>query len=202
MARTIVVTYRGEDSSFGFSKLDRSKLYGSRRRLVLDRDGEPCRRAELTEDGSAVIQTGMTAQGYFDEDNNWVPNSDLVGLDAEGSPAPIFPRTVGVPQPLKGPVPPEAILDCRVQSVYMLSASEMSEPLAEALIEGEMFEFPYGYRTDHHQQVGFLLANDEGVFALIGDRAAPQWCELASPVVDLMLDDDDGLDSDLDFEMF
>jgi hypothetical protein len=143
----------------------------------------------------------MTAQGYFDEDGRWVPNSKLIGLDAEGNAAAIFPRTIGVPQALKGPVPPETILDCRIQSVYLLSASEMSTPLAEALLEGEMFEFPYGYRTDHHQQVGFLLANDEGVFALVGDRAPPQWCELASPMLDLMADDDD-LGSDLDFEMF
>ena len=200
MARTIVVTYRGQDSHFSFSKLDRSKLYGSRRRLILDRDGEPCRRAELTEDGSAVIQAGMTAQGYFDDEHRWVPNSELVGLDAEGEPAPVYPRTVGVPQPLKGPVSPEDILDCRIRSVYMLSADDMSEALAEALVDGEMFEFPFGYRTDHHQQVGFLLGNDEGLFALIGDRAPPQWCELGDVIDDLGGEDD--LESDLDFEMF
>jgi hypothetical protein len=202
MARTIAVTYRGEDSSFDFLKLDRSKLYGSRRRLVLDRDGEPCRRAELTEDGFTLIQAGMTAQGYFDEDNRWVPTSELIGLDAEGMPAPRFPRTLGVPQLLRGPVQPEAVLDCRIQSVYVLSASDMSEALAEALMEGEIFEFPFGYRTDHHQQVGFLVANDEGVFALVGDPAPPQWCELAGPVVDFVADEEAGLGSDLDFEMF
>ncbi len=57
------------------------------------------------------MQTGLTAQGYFDEEGNWVPNLDLIGLDAEGRTAPTYKGTTGVPQPLRGPVPPESLLD-------------------------------------------------------------------------------------------
>ena len=201
MARQIVVTYRGEDSAFDFVKLDRSKLYGSRRRVVVDRDGEPCRRAELTDDGATVIQPGMTAQAYFAPDGTWIPHSQLMGIDDEGTPAPTFPRTIGVPQPLKGPVPPETLLDCQIQSVHMLDPAQLSAALAEALDDGEMFQFAFGTRDDHHQHTGFLLSNEHGAFALIGAPAPAEWAELDDPVAGLSLDDDDD-DDELDFEMF
>ena len=67
MARQIVVELDGIESSFDFAKLDRSKLYGTRKRVALDPDGQPCERADLTSDGAVLLRRGMTAQGYFDE---------------------------------------------------------------------------------------------------------------------------------------
>lgn len=199
MARTLVFTFRGEDSTFDFARLDRARLYGARKRLVLDRDGEPCRRAELTDDGAYVLQPGMTAQGYFDDhDGAWIPNAQLVGLTEDGGAAPTYPSTLGVAQPLEGPMPPEALLDTRIQTTYMLDPEQLSDALAEALAAGEIFRFSFSYRTDHRSQVGFLVANDHGVFALIGNEAAPAWCELD----DVVGDDDGELDDELDFEMF
>lgn len=200
MARNIVLTYRGEDSTFGFSKLERSKLYGARRRVVLDREGEPCRRAELADDGSIVLQQGMMAQGYFDEDGVWYPNNQLIGLDEDGNPAPIFQSTLGQPQALQGPVPPETLLDARIQTVYMLDPEHLSDALAQALTDGLIFQFPFSYRTDHRSQVGFLLANEEGAFALIGEFAPPSWAELEDTIGEVVPDDDE--EDELDFEMF
>lgn len=201
MARNLVFTFKSADSTFRFSKLERARLYGARKRIVMDREGEPCQRAELTDDGAIVLQQGMMAQGYFDDEGTWFPNNQLVGLEPDGSPAPVFPSTIGVPQPLQGPVPAESVLDARIQSVYMLDPEEMSDALAASLADGDIYQFPYSYRTDHRSQIGFLLSNDDGVFALIGDWAAPAWCELEAPIGDFD-SDDDALDDDLDFEMF
>lgn len=44
MARNIVVTLHGEESSFDFKAIDRAAIYGKRRRVALDRDGEACTR--------------------------------------------------------------------------------------------------------------------------------------------------------------
>lgn len=41
MARTIIVRYKGAEANFGFTKLDRAKLYGRRRRVVMDQQGLP-----------------------------------------------------------------------------------------------------------------------------------------------------------------
>jgi len=69
MSKSIVLNFEGGASRFAFSKLDRKKLYGYRRRISLDANGEPCKKGSLTEDGRFVLQSGMTAQGYFTSGN-------------------------------------------------------------------------------------------------------------------------------------
>ena len=54
MAKPIVVRFEGAESRFDFAKLERKKLYGSRRRMPLDAAGEPCKRAALTDDVSLI----------------------------------------------------------------------------------------------------------------------------------------------------
>ena len=39
MAKNIIVSLDGEESSFGFKAVDRASLYGKRRRIALDKDG-------------------------------------------------------------------------------------------------------------------------------------------------------------------
>ena len=46
---------------------------------------------------------------------------------------------------------------------------------------------------------GYLLANDEGWFVIVGEKAEPDWCELEKLAPPSFGDDDDGLE--LDFDM-
>ena len=78
MARNIVVLLDGEESSFDFKAIDRAAINGKRRRVALDRDGEACNRASLTEDGSVLIKSGMTGQAYFDEAGQAYKLAELV----------------------------------------------------------------------------------------------------------------------------
>jgi len=96
MAKPIIINYDGESASFQHSKVDRSKLYGSRKRLSLDPSGETCQRCELSDDGSTLIISGMTSQGYFDDDTNWIPNKELVGMDFNGTVLEKAPATLGI----------------------------------------------------------------------------------------------------------
>ncbi len=201
MARQIVVGLGGGSSSFSFSKLERAKLYGRRRRVALDAGGEPCGRAQLTRDGRYVLRHGMTAQGYFTEKGTWLASAALVGLDADGEPLEKQPSTLGNEVPLEGPLPPEVLLDHRIGSVYMLDPTEADEGLSTALAEGGIFRFDFRYRDGFSTSTAFLLQNEEGTFALIGEEALPEWIEPAAapPPVD---DEDDAEGDDLDFEMF
>lgn len=72
MARVISVGLEGVESSFGFKVVDRAALYGRRRRVALDRDGQTCSRASLLEDGSLLLRSGMTGQGYFLPDGTFL----------------------------------------------------------------------------------------------------------------------------------
>ncbi len=201
MAKPIVLTYAGETSSLEPARLDRKKLYGHRRRLPMDPAGSPCTRAALTEDGSLLVRAGMTAQGYLDDEGNWVPNQELVGLDAEGQPLPLVPSTLGAERPLEGPVDASEVLDCAVDTVYALSELELSPLLRAALDEGQIFRFEFNYRADYSASRAYLVANDEGaLFALIGKEAASQWLTLERPAE--AFEDDESDDDDLDFEMF
>jgi hypothetical protein len=98
MAKPIIVMLGGVESSFDHSKLDRARLYGTRRRVPLDAQGLPCVKAALTVDGAYLMQAGMTAQGYFDDQGRWLQKSELVGVDPDGHVVDLQPSTLGVAQ--------------------------------------------------------------------------------------------------------
>ena len=199
MARTIVVSLDGKESTFAFSRLDRKKLYPTKKRIPLDTDGEACQRATLTDDGSMLVTSGMTGQGYFDQGGRWVQNSELVGLDTDGNAVEKQPSTLGVAQALSE-VEPEALLDAAVTTVYMLDPDEIDGDLQTKLDEGAIFRFAFNMRADYHLETAYLLSNDNGTFVLLGDTYDVPWCALDAPV--MPIDDDEDDDDELDFEMF
>lgn len=201
MAREIVVEYQGKTSSFGFQKVDRAKLYGKKRRIAIGPDGEPCSRAALSADGAFIVRSGMAAQGYFDEDDCWIPNAELQGLDEDDRPVEKQPSTLGVAQKLAAANVTE-LLDLQVSAVYALDEKETDGQLLQALSEGQFFRFPFNFRDDFQMEHAFLVGNDAGVFALVGQPARVDWCELDAPAVSVIDDLDEDESDDLDFEMF
>jgi hypothetical protein len=199
MAKGISVSFSGANSSFAFEKLERSKLYGTRRRVALGADGLACIRASLTEDGQVLLRSGMTAQGYFAEDGRQVDAAELVSVDDAGNPLALVPSTLGVEQPLVGPIDPKELLDVGITSIYRLTPETIDDALAKALASGEIFRAPFNYRPDYRCETAYLVQNDNGLFALVGVPTTPAWLAPdAPPPVDESADADD----DLDFEMF
>ena len=202
MAKPIVLSFGGKTSSLAFKKLDRSKLYGKRRRIALDKAGETCARAELTQDGSLLIRSGMTAQGYFDESNQQVSTRDLVGLDEAGEPVESIKTTLGVEVEAKVAEPSE-LLDMALKSVYLAEPEEVDPELQAALDEGSILRFNFSYRGGYvNHDAAFLVKNDAGLFVLVGGMSEAPWCELEVPAGPDLADEDDDDDDDLDFEMF
>ena len=199
MARSIVLTLGGAESHFNFRKLERKKLYGSRRRISLDAGGEACRRAALAEDGLFLVQSGMSAQGYFTDENSWVPNSELVGI-CDGRVVEKLPSTLNEAHPLQN-CTPQMVLDHRLSTIYMLDVQNIDALLEKALDGGEVFTFPFNYQADFRTETGFVLKNDEGIFVLVGVEAKPEWLESGTPPP-LGEEDESEMDDELDFEMF
>ena len=204
MARQIVLTFEGADTAFDFSAVDRAKLYGKRRRVPLDRQGQPCTRASLARDGSVLIRAGMTAQGSFDAAGYWVPNNDLVGLDADGNALPKIDSTLGVAVPLTATTPQD-LLDHAITTLYALDAPVGGLPagLQAKLAAGQVYRFPFNYRADWRAETAFLLlsaGDDAGLYALVGKPTTPTWCALDTPPPPPEAETAD--DDDLDFEMF
>jgi hypothetical protein len=198
MAKGLRVRFQDAVTEFALEKVERSRLYGSKRRSTVDTDGRLCSRASLTEDGQVLLRSGMSAQGYFDAHGQQVDTDDIRAVDADGTAVELVPSTLGVEQSLVGPVDPRDVLDLSLTAVYRLTASEFAADLRAALDGGAVFRAPFNYRADFRAESAFLLANTEGVFALVGVPAPARWLEPnAPPPVDEDADDDE-----LDFEMF
>lgn len=202
MAKTINVAWDGQEAVFGFTAVDRTALYGKRRRIAFDESGEPCSRASLLVDGSLILKSGMTGQGYFLPDGRWVAQGDLEGINPDGSAAELAPSTLGATVSLEGPVSPEQVLDMKVATVYLLDPETLPDGLRASLESGDCFTFPFNFRADYRAETGVLLANSEGIWALIGNPVSCEWSELGR-TVDAVADADGDDDADdLDFEMF
>lgn len=200
MPPTISVRHQLGEAVFAFSPVDRHALYGRRRRLALDEQGSLCSRASLLDDGSLLLTSGMTAQGYFLPDGVWVPQGELEAVLEDGTAATLVPSTLGVPQELVE-ITPEMVLDLHIQTTYLLQPEALGDQLNQALESGRLFTFPFNYRTDYSCETGVLLANDEGIWALIGVPVTPQWQELTT-MTSIAIADVEEDDDDLDFEMF
>ena len=202
MAKTINVTWQGQEAVFNFKSVDRTALYGKRRRVAFDDSGEPCTRASLLSDGSLLLKSGMTGQGYFLPDGRWVAQGDLEGINSDGSPAELVPSTLGVPVPLEGPLSPEDVLDLKVETVYAMDPETLPDDLKGNLVSGDCYRFEFNFRPDYRAETAVLLANPEGVWALVGSPVSYTWSELgrAADVVTDAAGEDDS--DDLDFEMF
>ena len=202
MAKPIVVILEKSESIFSFVKLDRAKLYGTRRRIVLGPDDNACQRAQLTKDGSLLLRSGMTSQGYFDDSGNLISQSDFVGISSDGSIVERQPSTLGVAQELTGPVDEREVLNLELSSVYYATVEKIDPLLEKRLKNGEVFQFPLNYYADFQTETAYPLFNDEGYFVLVGVPTNPQWSEpQVVPTEVFAIEHLEG-DDDLDFQMF
>ncbi len=198
MARAIVVRWDGGESAFGFTKVEREKLYGKKARVVVDETGSECQAAWLTPDGAVLVPMGGTAHVWMDERWDARDSADRVAVDASNQPLGVVPSTLGVAQDLVE-VDVQRVLDHVTVNLYELSLDTVSPVLEAALRAGRIFELPFNYRDGHEPESMFLLSNDDGFFALVG--RATQFEMVAR---DAALDDADGpdeLEGDLDFSM-
>jgi hypothetical protein len=199
MAKPLMVSLGSEVFSFSVSEVERADLYGSRKRLPTDGAGRTCMRAALTQDGSLLIASGMSGQGYFNAAGQFVPRVKLVGLDTQGSLVESQPSTLGVPQALEGPVDPSRVLDLELLSVYLIAPEQDTGSLLDRLKAGEIFACDFNYAASLEVERAYLLSNDHGLFALVGKPVAVGWVEegtrFAPPVEETEASDE------LDFEM-
>jgi hypothetical protein len=199
MAKPIVISVEGASASFQHAKVDRARLYGAKKRLALDEQGAPCQRSALTADGRYILQSGMTAQGYFDAAGAPVSRAELVTIAPDGSVLPVLPSTLGAPQ-VAEIVPPDTVLDYVMESHYVLEPETVDPTVMEALDGGQIFRFPFNATPGVNCETGFLLKSGEQLFCLVGNPVTATWSEPAV-VVAVDAQEEDSSD-ELDFDMF
>lgn len=200
MAKTINITYKGENAAFAYKPIDRAVLYGKRRRVAFDEAGNECAKASLLADGSLLIRGGMTAQGYFTPEKTWVPQGELEAINPDGSTPELFPSTVGETVEATDISATDA-LNLRFETTYSLEPETLPDSIKKVLDTGGVLTFPFNPRADYQVETGVLVGNENGYFALIGQPIAYEYAELSAFVSiteEAASEDSD----DLDFEMF
>ena len=197
MVKAVIVKYGDETISFAPTRVDRAKIYGARKRIAVDAAGRVCTRAALTADGSQLLASGMTAQAYFTGEGRWVTRSEMVGLDVDGNKVDTKPSTLGVEQAVDGPVDPVEVLGLELKSVFFLEPEATSLKLLEQLKAGEVFRCLFNYASGLETETAYLVANDDGLFALVGKPIDEHWVEEGETFVAPEVEEDA---DDLDFE--
>ena len=169
MSPAIAVTYRGHASRFSLTAIDHKTLHGFKRRIALDEQGQECATALLTREGSFLLPAGATGDVYLDAAGDTVKKSELVAVDAKGTPLPTLLATLERPQAIEGPITLEAFLNHVAVKVYALEAEALDAMLEEALRAGAIFRVPFRPRATHAETPAFLLANEHGVFLVQGE---------------------------------
>lgn len=200
MGRGIVVDYGGEVSSFGLTKVEREKLYGRRKKVVVDENGQDCSQAILTRDGTALLPAGCTASLYLNDAFEVCERGDLQAVGHDGAPLPEVESTLGVPTQLDGPIEASRLLDHIAKSVYELDPEELGQTLRELLEKGDIFETRFNYRKGYDDSPAFILQNEEGIFAIVGEPTEFEYLRNENATANEAEDEDeDPFDDDLDF---
>lgn len=198
MAKNLAISLNGVESTFGISSIDRSDLYGKRRRVALDPTGQPCVRVSMTLDGSMVLKSGMTGQGYFLPSGEYLKQAQLEAYDADGHKLEKNSSSLNSITKLEGPVSPTELLDTKISSIYLLEAEALDETLKASLDAGDIYSMYFSYRDSYTPDRAFLFANKHGYFMLAGEPIQHEWVTLASVSALPVADDDE---DDLDFDM-
>jgi len=199
MAKGLSVLFEGKASALNLSSIDRSDIYGKRRRLAIDADGQTCVRVSMLADGSLILKSGMTSQGYFLDDGTYLKQAELEAFTPDGIAIVKTPSSLGVSQELIGPVSPTEVLDLRITAVYELAPEELDPALKTSLDSGDIYKITFTYRDSYEPSDAYIFSNKEGLFMMAGTANQYEWSTLET--LASLPSQDDVDDDDLDFDM-
>ncbi len=176
MSRVIEVRFAGKESSFRVNKIERSKLYGSRRRIPIDPQGRECSLASLTEDGKFILPKGSTALLYVDEQGELVERNQLQAVDANGK---TVQKQDSEILEIEATLPVEDLLNFIISNAYQLEPVFVSSNLEESLSQGTLYSLPHFHDNGDENKQSFLLSNDNGYFVLSGERTGFEFIGLS-----------------------
>ena len=83
MGRKVSFKIQGDLLESEIVKVDRTKIYGSSEKIVLDTNKEECVLSDLYE-GSIILPKGSVGQVLIDDSGNSVSRSELIGFNLQG----------------------------------------------------------------------------------------------------------------------
>jgi len=202
--RIIEIMHNGKTSNFTLTKINRSRLYGSKRRIAVDAHGQECSRAALTRDGRHILPNGGSAMLYLDEQGDVVERNQLRAIDPEGDVIKPGESTPDAALEVVQAGEAAEVLECGITHVYALEPVFICAELEASLSQGAIYRLPFPTPTGSNNRQSFLLGNNTGYFLLLCcERTGFEFIGLAE--ADLSPPDigEDGYDAgdDIDFGM-
>ena len=176
-------------------KIERKKLYGFNKTIVLDEKGLECETANLDEGASGIIPKGGLGLGILSPEGLWVERSSLKAVDFDGDDAPLVQSSYDSEIILDQKVSVNVFLDYCITGFY-----ELTDCGLRGIIGAGIYKFDYCYRASYEPLAAFVLSNDSSVFMLVGYKA---YFEMLSLPDEIFLDEDDEIEEDeeIDFSM-
>lgn len=199
MAQELTFVAGGKDYVCSPTKLERSKVYGSTEKVVLDDNNQPCKAVSMDESGTVIIPKGGIAMGTVDQNLNWVERNELVAVNNAGQVIEQIPSTFSAPVTLDKKISIENFLDHSITTIYQLSGSYTD---LIKFIGDDIYEFRFNYRNSYDSSPAFLISNENGLFMLIGYKNNFEYITLQeTAVIDAEEEETDSEDFDIDFSM-
>ena len=200
MGRKVSFKILGDLLESEIVKVDRTKIYGSSEKIVLDTNKEECVLSDLYE-GSIILPKGSVGQVLIDDSGNSVSRSELIGFNLQGEKVEKVPSIFSIENNCKK-VEIDDFISSSIKSIYQLNIDETQiESWKKYFLNDEVYLFEFNYREDYEGDDAFLISNEEGFFISVGKKNEFEFLEMSNVSVE-DTDEDIEIEDDLDFSMF
>ena len=200
MGRKVSFKIQGDLLESEIVKVDRTKIYGSSEKIILDTNKEECVLSDLYE-GSIILPKGSVGQVLIDDSGNSVSRSELIGFNLQGEKVEKVPSIFSIENNCKK-VEIDDFISSSIKSIYQLNIDETQiESWKKYFLNDEVYLFEFNYREDYEGDDAFLISNEEGFFISVGKKNEFEFLELSNVSVE-DTDEDIEIEDDLDFSMF
>ena len=198
MARNVKFKIEGVSLDSEIIKVDRTKLYGSSKKIVKDKNGNQCIISNLYQ-GNRVLPKGSISQILVDQEGKFVKRSELVGFDLNNKKVEKVPSIFSI-ENLCAKVEIDEFLSVNVKSIYQLKIDETTiDKWKNFFTNDDIHHFVYNYREDFEGDDAYLIYNGSDFFITIGKKNDFDFLEQNNIIID---DEEEEIEDDLDFSMF
>lgn len=199
MGRKIKFNLSGVSLQSEIVKVDRSKIYGSVKKVVRDNNNEDCVLSDLYQ-GSLILPRGSISQVLIDIKGNSVSRSELVGFNLNNQKVEKVPSIFSVDN-LCDKVSIDEFLSVNVKSIYQLKIDEEEvENWKSSFNNDEIYHFVFNYREDFEGDDAYIISNGENFFCVVGKKNEYEFLKLNN--IQIEDDENEEIDDELDFSMF
>jgi len=199
MARKVKFNINSSLLESGIVKVDRSKLYGSSKKIVRDLKGNECVLSNLY-NGDRILPKGSISQVLVDNEGLFVSRSALVGFNSNNEPVEKVSSIFSIDNQCKK-VDLDEFLSVNVKSIYQLVIEEDDKEKWNTLFANdEIYHFVFNYREDYEGDDAYLISNGDDLFITVGKKNDFEFLEQSNIVIDD--EEEEEIDDELDFSMF